>query len=701
MKDRNLALIVDDSELNRSMLADILSDEYDIIEAENGLEAISQFEKHQFDISLVLLDIVMPEMDGFEVLAIMSKNKWIERVPVIIISAESSSSYIDNAYDLGATEFISRPFDPKTVQRRASNTVMLYSKQNMLENMVTEQMLDKEKSNLIMVELLSHIVELRNGESGMHVLNIRSITKMLLTQLCRTSDRYASIRSKISLIANASSLHDIGKISVPEHILNNPGSLSADEWVVMKAHSMAGANILESTRYYPDEELVRVARDICRWHHERYDGGGYPDALVGEQIPIEAQVVALADVYDALTHKRVYKEAISHEESMRMILYGECGAFNPLLLQCLVDIAPQLKSEMDMKSLGRITKEDMLDITRSMMQTGDVSNRTLALLEQERTKYQFFAHLSQEIQFEYNVKTDLLMLSEWGAEMLGLSSIVPNPLGHVRLHQIIMREDLLSLRDLILSATPDNPNVSSSYLLHVNNQKRWHKILARPLWLGNDEEALTGFIGKCVDVHEEQLKLDRLVRQASTDPLTGMFHREAARQAILPQLERHEHDEKRFALMLFDLDQFKTANDSYGHLFGDKILKQMALRVQRSVRESDVTARIGGDEFLVFIEYEDDPCAACKRVFESLASSSDEYPMTVSMGVALFPAHATCYDDLFHRADQALYAAKQLGRDRCCFYEDSMAGLLSVLSEICRQDQEPEPEPENLEGSRR
>ena len=176
MKDRNLALIVDDSELNRSMLADILSDEYDIIEAENGLEAISQFEKHQFDISLVLLDIVMPEMDGFEVLAIMSKNKWIERVPVIIISAESSSSYIDNAYDLGATEFISRPFDPKTVQRRASNTVMLYSKQNMLENMVTEQMLDKEKSNLIMVELLSHIVEFRNGESGMHVLNIRSIT---------------------------------------------------------------------------------------------------------------------------------------------------------------------------------------------------------------------------------------------------------------------------------------------------------------------------------------------------------------------------------------------------------------------------------------------------------------------------------------------------------------------------------------------
>ena len=245
MKDRNLALIVDDSELNRSMLADILSDEYDIIEAENGLEAISQFEKHQFDISLVLLDIVMPEMDGFEVLAIMSKNKWIERVPVIIISAESSSSYIDNAYDLGATEFISRPFDPKTVQRRASNTVMLYSKQNMLENMVTEQMLDKEKSNLIMVELLSHIVEFRNGESGQHVLHIGTLTQRLLERLTQKTDKYDLPPETQELIVMASALHDIGKVAIDDKILNKPGRLTPEEFDLMKTHTVVGANMLE------------------------------------------------------------------------------------------------------------------------------------------------------------------------------------------------------------------------------------------------------------------------------------------------------------------------------------------------------------------------------------------------------------------------------------------------------------------------
>ena len=343
MRKRSQILIVDDSELNRSMLADILYKEYDVLEAENGREAIAMLQEHEHEISLMLLDIVMPEMDGFEVLAVMGKNKWLESIPVIIISAESASTYIDSAYDLGATEYISRPFDPKAVQRRVGNTVLLYSKQKMLENMVTNQMLDKEKSNLIMVEVLSHIVEFRNGESGMHVLNIRSITKMLLAQLCRISDQYSAIQPRIPLIANASALHDIGKISISESILNKPGKLTPEEWLIMKTHSEAGANILESTRYYPHEELVSVARDICRWHHERYDGKGYPDGLKGEEIPIWAQVVSVADVYDALVSPRVYKPAFSSEKALEMIFNGECGTFNPILLDCLRQLCSQGK----------------------------------------------------------------------------------------------------------------------------------------------------------------------------------------------------------------------------------------------------------------------------------------------------------------------------------------------------------------------
>lgn len=468
MKLQNKVLIVDDSELNRSLLADMLCNEYEILEAENGLQAMKLLEYRHFEISLILLDIVMPEMDVFEVFAMMNRNKWIEQIPVIIISAETTAAYIDTAYDLGATEFVSRPFDPKTIRRRVSNTIMLYSKQKFLENAVTEQLLEKEKSNLIMVEVLSHIVEFRNGESGIHVFNIRTITEMLLKQLCALYDEYRYLQCKILLIANASSLHDIGKISIDEQILNKPGKLTPDEYEKIKEHSSVGAKMLEKTRYYPNEEIVRIARDICKWHHERYDGRGYPDGLVGDEIPIEAQVVSLADVYDALTHKRVYKEAYSHQKAFEMIFSGQCGSFNPLLLKCMKDIGPKLERDLKLCSLGHVTKEELKKITRNILQSGEESNRTLALLEQERIKYQFISAMSKEILFEYKQQTDVLTLSEEGAVQLGLPEIMVN-VKEDRLYKRMMKdEDYLDLRNKLMGALPSKPTISENYCLYMS-----------------------------------------------------------------------------------------------------------------------------------------------------------------------------------------------------------------------------------------
>lgn len=677
---QNKILIVDDSELNRSILTDMLRDEYEVLEAENGLQAIKLLEFHQLEISLILLDIVMPQMDGFEVLAVMNKNKWIERIPVIIISAETTAAYIDAAYDLGATEYVSRPFDPKAIKRRVSNTIMLYSKQKFLENVVTEQVLEKEKSNLIMIEVLSHIVEFRNGESGMHVLNIRTITEMLLNQLCALHTQYRELQSKILLISNASSLHDIGKISIDENILNKPGELTQEEYEKIKAHSGVGAEMLEKTRYYPNEEIVRIARDICRWHHERFDGKGYPDGLVGDEIPIEAQVVSLADVYDALTHKRVYKEAYSHQEAFKLIFSGQCGAFNPLLLRCLDDIGPMLERELKLRSFGYVTKEGVREITRTLLQSGEASNRTLALLEQERVKYQFVAAMSNEIIFEYTYQTDVLTLSEEGASQLGLPEIIVNLNENRRFQQVIKSEDYQDLRNKIRCALPNNPTIMKNYCLYVSGQWRWYKITARPLWLRNDTNTLTGVIGKCTDIHAQITELELLKKTAHIDDLTGLYRRSFACKKIKEILGGEYLINRKYALMLFDLDSFKNANDRYGHLFGDRVLREAAQKVQKSIRNTDIVARIGGDEFLIFVEYTADISPVAERIFQSIGGMYHDFQICASMGVALAPLHATGYEVLFHYADQALYAAKQKGRNCYCIYDNSMDSLLSVLS---------------------
>ena len=346
MDYKETILIVDDSALNRMVLIEILGKEnYTFLEAENGQQAVELLDCHP-EVDLLLLDITMPEIDGFGVLETMNQYHWIEETPVIMISAEDAYSFIERAYDLGASDYITRPFDARVVCRRVSNTLMLYAKQERLAQMVAEQVYEKEKVSNTMISILSHIVEFRNNESGLHVVHIRTITELLLRRLRKKTDRYPLTEADISLISTASALHDIGKINIPEQILNKPGRLTKEEFDIIKTHSAVGEHMLRQIPFNQNEPLVKVAREICRWHHERWDGRGYPDGLKGDEIPISAQVVSLADVYDALTSERCYKAAFDHETALNMIVNGECGAFNPLLLECLMDGADQIKQAM-------------------------------------------------------------------------------------------------------------------------------------------------------------------------------------------------------------------------------------------------------------------------------------------------------------------------------------------------------------------
>lgn len=508
-ENRETILIVDDSAMNRMLLSDILSDTYNIIEAEDGEQAIAILQQHASEISIVVLDMVMPKVDGFGVLEAMNENRWIQFLPVVSISTESSPEFVERAYSLGVTDFINRPFDELIVIRRVSNTIKLYAKQRKLTNMVANEIFEKERNGSLMITILSHIVEFRNGESGMHVINIGTLTEILLNQISKKDDRYYLPYAERDLIVKASALHDIGKISIPEEVLNKPGKLTDEEFEAMKQHTVIGYQML-SDLGFQDEPLVKVSREITRWHHERYDGRGYPDGLKGDEIPLSAQIVSLADVYDALTSERVYKPAFSHEKAVQMILNGECGAFNPLLLECLVEAQEAIRQGLAQPNKTFNSYEDLKSIAPAIQdaETLDVTEYALDQLENEREKNHFLTEISRQLQFDYNKSLDLLHIPVWAAKRLGTSAQIKDPLHTEALANLISNELVELLSKAIAETTPQEPLVRLDCTVTSNGEAYDCIIITKTVWSQEEEPIMVGVIGKIMQNNGDTTWLD-------------------------------------------------------------------------------------------------------------------------------------------------------------------------------------------------
>lgn len=695
-QDKQKILIVDDSEMNRAILSEMLGDEYEIIEAEDGAQAIAALQKHSVELSLVLLDIVMPVRDGYDVLTVMNNKRWIEDVPVIMISAENSPAFIDRAYELGVTDFISRPFDALVVRRRVVNTILLYAKQKKLMGLVADQIYEKEKSNSLMIAILSHIVEFRNGESGLHVLHVQAITKILLQTLRRITDRYSISDSDIALISTASALHDIGKISIPEEILNKPGRLMPEEFAVMKTHSMVGASMLDALSLYKDEPLIKVAYEICRWHHERFDGRGYPDGLKGDEIPISAQIVALADVYDALTSERVYKKAFTHDAAVNMILNGECGTFNPLLMECLKEAAESIQCELRDGSGSRNKEKEIKSIANELLRHDELSSseRTLQLLEHERMKNRFYTAMSRKIQFEYTAVPSMLMLSAYGADRLGLNEFVMDPSENEKMHSIIDAEDLEKLSDALHNTTPEEPIAEYDCKLNYGGRVHDARIICRATWTCGKHPHYTGAIGTIIDIDKNSEAPEIPEQISEYDTLTGLLNYEYSKYFIQKLLD--SKPDSKFALAVIDVDSFKTVNNQCGHMAGDDLLMHAAEKVRRCIRKGDIAARVGGDEFLVFVECGEGYEAVINRIFSVLCDENNGFPISVSMGAAKADVTGMDYATLLHQAAQALYAAKKNGKGQLMFYDNSMHDMLTIISPI--DEEEADESREDIEN---
>ena len=679
-KKKNI-LIVDDSELNRLLLSDILFEDYNIIEAENGMQAMAILHEHGVDISLMLLDIVMPEMDGFEVLAAMNKNGWIETIPVIMISAESGGAYIDHAYDLGAIDYINRPFDERTVKHRVASNFMMSIKQKEMQEMLSDQIYQKEKDNNLMIEILSHIVEFRNGESGLHVLHVRTITERLLKELAKKSDKYPLTPARIKLIATASALHDIGKISVPSEILNKPGRFTPEEFEIMKRHTVEGGEMLKTIPIEGENDLIQVSYAICRWHHERYDGRGYPDKLVGDEIPIEAQVVSVADVYDALTSKRCYKDSLPPEKAIQMICNGECGAFNPELLECLLAISGELEDTLKMASYGEMTQADINDTIQQLFSNSegsDVTRRMVKQLEHERLKFKHLSDISHEIMFECVFSPEMVKLSDWSAESLDLPSTIVNPRENAAWCAVFPKKYFEDFVDALKNTNPTHDVVSKQMELDTGTGKKWYKVIGKALWVGEENPELDGAICKIIDVDEETTTMKKLERRAERDPMTGLYNKAAARKHITQFL--NAETKNKYALMFVDIDDFKHINDNFGHAFGDKVIQEVAYRILNNIRSSDIAARMGGDEFLIFLEFTDEYAdeieMLTERIYNGVSGPVDSCNVSISMGVACVNGTPFDYDLLLSMADVAMYSVKKSSKQAYGFYDDSMKGLL-------------------------
>lgn len=755
MNEKPKILIADDSEINRALLKEILGDGYDYLEAEDGAAAV-ELMRQRTDISLLLLDLMMPGMDGFDVLRVMKYHAWLDEIPVIVISAAEDTANIERAYDLGVADYIRRPFERIMILRRVKNILMLYAKQKRLTRLVTDQVYEKEHNSVLMISILSHVVEFRNSESGLHVMHIRTLTDLLLHRLAQKTDRYQLDESDIALISTASALHDIGKIVIPEEILNKPGRLTAEEFAIIKNHTVAGAQMLQDLGQ-------AIARD---------------EPLL--------QVVALADVYDALTSERCYKHAYDHDTALRMILNGECGAFNPLLLDCLRESSEQLRTELTRSEWDRGFRQETHRLSEEILHREALprENHSQLLLEQEKERTDFYAAQCGGIRFDYDLLAGSVTVYDYHAEPLQQKTVTDFAQGKGL--GFLNEQDRRKLSKAISRATPEAPDVVLPVMVQRDGKPHLHRMALHTIWSGagvrrcvnvlghltdeqhrvehqaelltaidpeedparflrrlqgifdvvrlvdpehrkvlaldsdgiltekpgnchmvwnkdtrcencisakayarktilnkiefKDEEAyfvISKYIevggrgcmlelvtrltdGRWLDMGGHRLLLDRcngMERSAFVDPLTGAYTRRYF-DKFLAGGEMHG------GVAMIDVNQFKSVNDSFGHLVGDEALQTVAAAMQSCLRQTDILIRYGGDEFLLLMPQNcpDGVESVIRRVQNAVQAarvpSHPELRLSVSIGGVCNVQPLT---EAIRQADARMYCNKENG----------------------------------------
>lgn len=696
-------LIADDSELNRALLVDMLERDFSILEVSNGKETIAALQAHQGEIEVLLLDVVMPEMDGFEVLAAMNENHWIDDIPVIMISAETGSAYIDKAFKLGAVDYVSRPFVPNVIRRRIMNTVLLHTKKQQLMSVLADRFYRQEKKAELMVDILGHAVECRSGEGGTHMTHVSLATGLLLQCLVGKTDRYHLEREDIEAIRMASGLHDIGKLQIPEEILTKPHSLTPEEYEIVKRHTQIGAKLITDLPIYQNERLVKYAIEICRWHHERWNGEGYPDGLKGDAIPIAAQVVSVADVYDALT------ASASKRTGLPKVVVDPAGNADFLAVvgqKTLDDIRSWAEAATIDETYFETEAEIRLDgamhwcklaimVTWSSTEAGRY-NSLLGIIRDIDKSYRHLSDVQQALPRE-SVQALTPMMSDGADDVLRVSKEQVD--GLLAAYRRIFDIARLVAPTICVELTKTDEGYTLGKSEHCyavwKKKRRCENCISQEVLrthkpqtkIETRESDIYYVLASFIEVDGRPYSLELVKRIKSDD----MFERENVLNQLLVRnrqvymdsvtkvYNRRYYDERlknlegRFSFAMIDMDNFKHINDRFGHQAGDAALYRAAQAIKSQIRSDDELVRYGGDEF--FLLFRDLPQQILEKKLQSIRAALDEivieeYPelhISASIGGTFAAGRIS---RTIRRADLAMYQAK-LKKDCVAIYREA------------------------------
>lgn len=697
-KGKGTLLIVDQQSFDRTFLGELFREDYSVEEASNAFQTAEYLRESAKELKAVLISAAMLEQDEDGICGLLwGKPDEKNDIPVFLITSERINLDTWQRWETMTMDIIEKPFEPAIIRRRVNNAVELYEARKHIKQVIGDELASLRKQtykkrdmNNAIIDMLSSVIEFRSGESGEHVGRIRSLTRMILNRLKENKIYPGLTDEEIDMISEASAMHDIGKISIPEHILNKPGPLTAEEYEEMKKHTLYGCAILASLPFFQEEEVFQYAYEICRHHHDRWDGTGYPDGIRGNEINLAAQVVAVADVYDSLVSERVYKKAYSHQKAIRMIKEGECGSFNPKILKCFYEIADEAHEKLySSRRENLLREEEGYSPSFSMgslknIQEERISDKALWLLERERQKFTWLTELSDEILFDYDKVADTIEFSEKYKEVFGGNLEVCSAREFIKNSPYATEKERIRIQEQMKKLDLDQPGVSLEVQLQTKNGVEWFDFVVRGIWSG---EECVGYFGRLSSIEHLKGETLKWKKQAMQDYLTGLCNRQALENAVQEMLQLKKEV---FSLMMLDVDNFKAVNDTKGHLVGDELLKEIAAILTGKFRESDLIARLGGDEFCALLRgvvNEKVLSAKAEEICQTTAGElAKKYGVDIScsIGFSFYPADGEEGSLLLRKADKALYEAKKRGKGCYVFYHEALEEYpyLSMISRI-------------------